>query len=227
MAARMNGRTESRRSCIVCRAHVIKLLKRRSRTRGSSNELRQRVVELRERLIESCKWIIELSTRVIAPSERFIERSEYQLMRRFRDVNSPDAHASRVRHGVREQVREGTCGIRDSFGCAHDVRWCAWLLNVPVCDLGSQRGDPWSAICAARQSARQSRESERCPAASLLRHGWPGRDACSPVWHRSSREGCRRSSSCNQSVPERHRALLVRHWIATERHHSYREREGE
>lgn len=95
MAARMNGRTESRRSCIVCRAHVIKLLKRRSRTRGSSNELRQRVVELRERLIESCKWIIELSTRVIAPSERFIEHSDYQLMRRFRDVNTPDAHASR------------------------------------------------------------------------------------------------------------------------------------
>jgi len=116
VTARMNGSTESRRSCIVCSAQVIKRLKRRMRARGSPNELRQRVVELRERLIESCKWIIELSTRVIAPSERFIERSEYQLMCRFRDVNRPDAQASRVRHGVRSLVREGTCGVRDGCG---------------------------------------------------------------------------------------------------------------
>src|SRR5690242_12370401 len=109
----MNRRNESERSSIVCREQVIGPLERRIEARGSPNELRKRVVELRERFIESCQRPIELSKCITEPSEWLIECSEYQVMRRFRDVNTPDPDASRFEHDMRSLVREGVCDIGD------------------------------------------------------------------------------------------------------------------
>jgi hypothetical protein len=123
----------------------------------------QRAPATRRRVARTVHRELRMDHRVEQMRNR-AERMPHRTQRIPTDAPIPGREHSRrsrepIRHDERSLVRERMCGIRDSFGCAHDARSRARLLNVPV--VTSAPGEATRGAPSAPRGSQHARAGNR------------------------------------------------------------------